>query len=194
MVAAVHVSSKYDISLSTSVKIFAGVMNIVCDQDWTVGPDTEDESEKHVEDDLIDVENPAKKPRKVEQDLTYRFPSRQTLSAWIRDAAILNLKYMGDSLISMEEGTVVTWGTDDTIKKAGHRVFDSKSNQMTVMGPNRERQTFTTGFDPNLSHKGSDSAFSINTKLKMLAVLTASTVEDMKAQVNFWMGDRADDV
>ena len=118
MVAAVHVSAKYDISLSTTVKIFADIMNMVCDQDWSVGPEFEDESAEPPVDEVIDVENPAKKARKVEEDLTYRFPSRQTLSAWLRDGAILNLKFMGDSLINKEEGTVVTWGTDDTIQKS----------------------------------------------------------------------------
>ena len=73
-------------------------------------------------------------------------------------------------------------------------MFDSKSNHITFNGPNTEMQTFTTGFDPNPSHKGSDSALSMETKLKMLAVLSSSTVEDIKSQINFWMGDRADDV
>jgi hypothetical protein len=58
-------------------------------------------------------------------------------------------------------------------------VFDSKSNHITFNGPNTEKQTFTTGFDPNPSHKGSDSALSMETKLKMLAVLSSSTVEDI---------------
>ena len=153
-----------------------------------------EDAEETEDSETIDVENPPKKARKVQQDLTYRFPSRQTLAMWLRDAAILNMKFMGDSLLKKGEGAVVTWGTDDTIKKAGHRVFDSKSNHITVNGPNMDKQTFTTGFDPNLSHKGCDSAFSIETKFKMLAVLTSSSVEDMKAQVNFWMGDRADEM
>ena len=194
MVAAVHVSSKYDISLSATTKIIVDVMNMVCDQEWTVGGDFEEDAEECDVAETIEVENPHKKARKVQHDLTYRFPSRQTLSVWLRDAAILNLKYMADSILNKDVETVVTWGTDDTIKKAGHRVFDSKSNHITVNGPNMEKLTFTTGFDPNLSHKGSDSAFSINTKLKMLAVLTKSSVDDIKAQINFWMGDRADDV
>ena len=44
-------------------------------------------------------------------------------------------------------------------------MFDSKSNHITFNGPNTEMQTFTTGFDPNPSHKGSDSALSMETKL-----------------------------
>jgi hypothetical protein len=197
MVAAVHVAAKYDISLSTTVKIFVDLMNMVCDREWTseaeFAEDTEEETNAVQE--VIDIEKPpSKKQRKVQYDLTYRFPSRQTLSAWLRDGAILSLKFMADSLINKEAGAIVTWGTDDTIKKAGHRVMDSKSNHITVMGPNTDRHTFTTGFDPNLSHKGSDSAFSINTKLKMLSGLSSCTVEDINSQVNFWMGDRADDV
>ena len=199
MVAAVHVAAKYDISLSNTVKIFVDLMNMVCDQEWTSEADFDDNTEEETcaepVEDVIDIENPpSKKQRKVQYDLTYRFPSRQTLSAWLRDGAILSLKFMADSLINKEEGAVVTWGTDDTIKKAGHRVFDSKSHHITVMGPNTDRHTFTTGFDPNLSHKGSDSAFSIHTKLQMLSVLSSCSVEDIKSQVNFWMGDRADDV
>ena len=198
MVAAVHVASKYDISLSSTVKVIVDVMNMICDQEWTYEADFEESTEEIDEGDhdhvVVDVENPAKKPRKMQQDLTFRIPCRQTIAAWLRDAAVLSLKFLGDALINKEDGAIVTLGTDDTIKKAGHRVFDSKTNHITIKGPNTDKVTFTTGFDPNLSHKGSDSAFSIETKLNMLAVLTSSTMEEIKSQVNFWMGDRADDV
>ena len=43
---------------------------------------------------------------------------------------------MGDALLKKEDGAVVTWGTDDTVKKGGHRVFDSKTNHITIKGPN----------------------------------------------------------
>ena len=92
---------------------------------------------------------------------------------WLRDAVILNIKFMVDSVLNKGEGAVVAWGTDDTIKKAGCKVLDSKSNQITVKGPNMDKQTFTTEFDPNLSHKGYDSASSIDTKFKILDVLTS---------------------
>ena len=52
---------------------------------------------------------------------------------WLRDAAILNIKFMGDSLLNKGEGAVVAWGTDDTIKKAGHKVCGSKSNHIIVI-------------------------------------------------------------
>ena len=69
MVAAVHVAAKYDISLSTTVKMHVNIMNMVCDQDWTAQAefeDVEDESKDDDEEVVIDVENPpAKKPRKV---------------------------------------------------------------------------------------------------------------------------------
>ena len=35
MVAAVHIASKYDISLSNTVNIFVNLMNMVGDQEWT---------------------------------------------------------------------------------------------------------------------------------------------------------------
>ena len=77
------------------------------------------------------VENPPEKARKAQQDLTYRFPSSQPLSMWLRDAVILNIKFMVDSVLNKGEGAVVAWGTDDTIKKAGHKVCGSKSNHIT---------------------------------------------------------------
>ena len=101
MVAAVHVSAKYDISLSATTKIFVDVMNMVCYQEWTVAGEFEEDDIEDCEDaEITDVENPPKKARKVQQDLTYRFPSRQTLSVWLRDSAILNMKYMADSILN----------------------------------------------------------------------------------------------
>ena len=44
--------------------------------------DDDEEDRTEHEQEVIDIENPpSKKPRKVQYDMTYRFPSRQTLSA-----------------------------------------------------------------------------------------------------------------
>ena len=80
------------------------------------------------------------------------------------------------------------------MKKAGNKFFDAKTSHITIAGENMTRQTFTTCFDPNISHTGEHSAFSIDTKFKMLSVLTNQKSEDLKADIDFWMGDRADDV
>ena len=141
MTAAVHISVKYEISFSTVIKAGCDWANFVFGQEWTVGPDFGEEDEhSEVEDEEIDVEvdidpePPIKKTRKVLKDLTFRFPSRQTLSLWLKDAAILNLKYLGEVLQIKGDGLVATWGTDDTVKKAGHWFFDAKTNHITLRG------------------------------------------------------------
>ena len=80
---------------------------------------------------------------------------------WHKDAAIFNLKFMRDSFTHKEEGKVIRWVTDNAIKKPWHRVFKTKSNHITVKGPNIKKQFYTTDFDPNLSHIGYDSSLSI---------------------------------
>ena len=107
---------------------------------------------------------------------------------------ILNLKFLGDLLHSKDDSVVVTWGTDDTLKRAGNKFFDAKTNHITIEGEGKARETFTTGFDPDISHSGENSAFSMNTKLKMLSILTSHNSDELKSSIDFWMGDRADDV
>ena len=193
MATAAQISAKYEISFTTVIKAGCDWANMVFGQQWTADPEF-DEKVDDEEEDILEVPDSEKKTRQVQQDLTYRFPSRQTLSLWLKDAAILNLKYLGEHIFNKDEAKIVTWGTDDTVKKAGNKLFDAKTSHITIAGENMTRQTFTTGFDPNISHTGEHSAFSIDTKFKMLSVLTNQKSEDLKADIDFWMGDRADDV
>ena len=194
MAAAAQISAKYEISFTTVIKAGCDWANMVFGQQWTVDPEFDKQVEEDDSDTQPECNNNEKKKRNVQTDLTYRFPSRQTLSLWLKDAAILNLKYLANHIFNKDDKDIVTWGTDDTVKKAGNKLFDAKTSHITIAGENKARQTFTTGFDPNISHTGEHSAFSINTKLKMLCVLTNQKSEDLKAGIDFWMGDRADDV
>jgi len=88
---------------------------------------------------------------------------------------------------------VVTVGVEDTAKAAGRRLFNAKTDHITVAGPNQSRKTFTTGYVENISHSGMDAAAVYDMKLKVLAVLSESTVDEMKEVIDFWITDRAGD-
>ena len=45
----------------------------------------------------------------------------------------------------------------------------------------------------NISHSGKDSAATYEEKLKILAILGDSTLDEIKNEVDFWMSDRAGD-
>ena len=209
MVTVVHIAAKYEISFNTVRKVFCDIANMVFGQDYSCEPESEDASdvvgdqEKQDASDKVNIVNigdtdleeecqPRKKKR-TEADLTFRFPTRKTISSWLKDGAILSLRHLGNIILNKKDA-VLTWGTDDTVKKAGNRLHDSKTSHITLQGPGTPRQTFTTGFDPNISHTGADSAYSLNTKLEMLAVLTSQTPDHLKNLIDFWIGDRADDV
>ena len=55
------------------------------------------------------------------------------------------------------------------------------------------RQSLTTGFLPNISHKGTDSAIAVKSAISQLAVLCKVQYEEMTDFIDFFMGDRAGD-
>ena len=70
---------------------------------------------------------------------------------------------MAESIeIAKTNKEVVTYGTDDTTKAAGVKKFDMKATHVTIINEKRKRQTFTSGFYENVSHKGVDAAETIN--------------------------------
>lgn len=103
------------------------------------------------------------------------------------------LRMVADILLNKEE-SVVTVGIDDTTKAAGRKkLYDVKTGHITVCGSNQPRETFTTGFSKNISHTRVDGARAYETKLKCLAALPNSSVDEMKESIDFWMSDRAGD-
>lgn len=104
----------------------------------------------------------------------------------------MNFRMVADILLNKEE-SVVTVGIDHTTKAAGQKLYDVKTDHITVCGSNQPRETFTTGFSENISHSGVDGARAYETKLKCLAALSNSSVDEMKESIDFWMSDRAGD-
>ena len=88
---------------------------------------------------------------------------------------------------------VVTYGTDDTTKAAGNKKFDMKTNHITIIGEDMKRETFTSGYYQNISHKGIHAADTIRHDIAKMAVLTENTYEEMIDMFDFFMSDRAGD-
>ena len=211
MKALVHCQSTYKISDNDLKGIIVDFMNIVCGQKWEKEAmfdvdleyddlsDSEDENprseKRQVEETLDENVEPDKKKRRVQTDLTYRFPSRATLRMYLRYGALLNLKYVAKKIIHKKDSEVITYGFDDTTKAAGFRVFDVKTDHITINSEEMERETLTTGFTPNLSHSGQDQASTVKYKLEQLAVLAGegTSLQDIIDVLDFWMTDRSAD-
>ena len=135
----------------------------------------------------------------MKPDLTYVFPSRETRRKWLKEGALLNLRFVADKIVHKENNQIVTWRFDDTKKSAGHRLYDVKTNNITINGPNMKRESYTTGFTENISHSGQDQGASINQTLQILSVLATEnnedqvSVEEIKESIDFWMTDRSTD-
>lgn len=138
-----------------------------------------------------DTSGNLKKKRNVQEDLTYRMPSRLTLKEYMESASLLNLYYVARTLHSHEG--IITFGFDDTTKAAGKNVHDCKVTNITVKKAGEKRKTFTTGFTPNLSHSGENQTQTIKHILQQLATLVDCDVEEFISLIDFWMSDRSSD-
>ena len=191
----------YKVSQRDLSGIIVHVANIIFDQKWKLQDEHNEESDGEISDgeiyddqDKNDNNLEASKPkrRKVNTKLENVFPSRRTLNRYLQDASYLNLRMVADIMLSKTD-EVMTVGIDDTVKAAGRRLYDVKTDHITVSGPNQPRRILTTGYSENISHKGIDAAQAYTVRLKILAALSDSTVEDIKESVDFWMCDRAGD-
>ena len=127
---------------------------MVFGQDYSCEPESEDASdvvgdqEKQDASDKVNIvdigdtdleeECQPRKKKRTEADLTFRFPTRKTISSWLKDGAILSLRHLGNIILNKKDA-VLTWGTDDTVKKAGYRLHDSKTSHITLQGPGTPR-------------------------------------------------------
>lgn len=195
--AMVSMESQFGVEQRQVAPLLSYVMNKLAGQKWE--PPTE-ESEKLECGDIED--DPRLGKRKKVRDLTFVLPSRKCLHKKLEDAAMLNFQHVAETVAkTQEEGGTVTLGWDDTVKASGHRVHDVKSGRVTCVTTKvdeegkekRVRQSLTTGFLPNISHSGSDSATAVRSSISQMAVLCSVQYEEMADFIDFWMNDRAGD-
>jgi len=183
----------YKVSVNDLMGIIVSVANGIFDQEWqlTTEDDEDEEERKHDESDETTM---TAKRRRVNTDIDNDnvFPSRRTLMRYVEDASYMNLKMVAEVMLNKED-QVVTVGIDDTTKAAGRRLYDVKTDHITVAGPKESRRTFTTGYVENVSHSGQDAAAAYDMKLKILSVLSDTTVDEIKESIDFWITDRAGD-
>ena len=183
----------YKVSPDDIAGIIVNTANIIFDQQWEM----EEKRNEYASDDSDDEEvvepNTSGKRRKYAKDLTNVFPSRRTINRYLEDASYMNLLMVAEELLNKCGDDVVTVGLDDTTKAAGHKLYNVKADHITISGPDRSRKTMTTGYTENVSHSGADGAASYELKLRCLALLADSDVEDIKSSIDFWMTDRAGD-
>ena len=78
---------------------------------------------------------------------------------------------MAANLIINKGDSVVVVGLDDTTKAAGHRMYNIKTDHITIIDPNKQKRTVTTGYTEDASHSGSDGAESYRFRIKCLVAL-----------------------
>ena len=171
--------------------IIVSVANTIFGQKWEISDELENFDDEQ-EDSYEECKDLKLKRRRCSRDLTYIMPSRSCITKYLEDAYFLNLELVA-KLLTEKGDSVITVGLADTTKAAGHKLFDVKADHITISGPSCERKSLTTGYTENASHSGADGARAYEQKLKILALLADTTLDDMKAQVDFWMTDRATD-
>lgn len=189
--------SDYKVSNRDLTGIMISTANMIFGQSWTLEPEVTDEMESKVQGQGENIEDatqpPPRKRRKAlgGATLDYVFPSRRTIERYLEDAALLNLRYVGQHLLEKQD-KVVTVGLDDTTKAAGRKFYDVKTDHITVTSET-ERKILTTGYVENVSHAGAEGATAYKYKLQTLAILTNSTCDEILEAFDFWMTDRAGD-
>ena len=204
MRAVIHCLATYKVSDNDLEGIIVDIANMIFDQSWVkcdngtfdvkdTNSDSEDDIESNkrkfepYEESNIPSDNlpkkvknmvVEKKTRRVKTNINSSFPSRKTRRNYLRHGAILNLRHLGKKIVTKSEGTVVTWGFDDTTKAGGNKVFDIKASNITLDGDGIDRETFTTGFTPNISHSGQDQGTTMKYSLQTLAVLIKEEIGD----------------
>ena len=193
----VNMESQFGVEQRQVAPLLAYIMNKLAGQNWET-PTEESESEECDE----NQNDPKLGKRKKMKDLTFVLPSRKSVHRKLEDAAMMNFKYVAESIEKTKEaGGTVTSGWDDTVKSAGHRLHDVKSGRITCVtkevdkdgNEKRVRQSMTTGFLPNISHSGQDSAVAVRSSISQMAVLCKVQFEEMIDFIDFFMNDRAGD-
>lgn len=192
MSVLVQAIAKYSLSPRVAIE-FAGMLaNEVFGQSWVIATaEQEIEIDRNV--DVEQTEPPCKKSKQA-QDLSNVLPTRQTVTSWSRDGYMLNFKLVAEKVTAARDrGDVVVLGVDDSVKADGNKKYDVKTGHITIVDKERKRTTFSTGFSHNISHSGSDQAENLEHTFAMMAVLAATTKEEVKSAIDFFMMDRAGD-
>ena len=93
------------------------------------------------------TETPCKKPRKEIKVLYYTLPSKPAVSKMVRDFALISYRDMAESIAKdSEQGKVVSYGNNDTVKAAGNKRLDVKTVAITVIGEEKQSEIFSSGF------------------------------------------------
>ena len=172
----VSMKSIFNVEQRREAPLLAYIMNNLAGQSWEVSTEETNSEESDSENE----DEPQKRKRRDTRDLTFVLPSRRTLRQKLEDASLLNFKYVAESIQNTSRaGGTVTSGWDDTIKASGHRLHDARSGRVTCVTPvvdnegktKKYRQSFTTGFTSNISHKGEDVAVSVKSVKGQMAVL-----------------------
>ena len=172
----------YKISSNDLLGIVKDVGNIIFLQNWKL-PDETNNVEHCSESDDDEVFS------SIDRNM---LPTRITINNWLEDASFMNLKFVADAFLNKED-SIITVGTDDTTKAAGHKLYNVKADHITIKGPGKKRRVLTTGYSETVGHSGEENAKTYNQKLKYLAVLGETSLDDIKEQIDFWMNDRATD-
>ena len=79
------------------------------------------------------------------------------------------------------------------MKGAGNKKFDMIAANITIVGEDRSRESFSTGFNHTFSHSGTEAARTVRPDLVKRAVLTGNTSESLLEMIDFLMTGRAAD-
>ena len=190
--------SQFGVEQRQVAPLLVHIMNKLGGQTWE--PPSEESERLECAEETIPEDGPTVGKRKKMRDLTFVLPSRKCLQRKLEDAALLNFQHVAETIERTHAaGGTATAGWDDTTKAAGHRVHDVKSGRITCVTSGvdnagavvKTRQSLTTGFLPNISHKGVDSATAVRSAISQLAVLCKVQYEEMTDFIDFFMRDRA---
>lgn len=170
--------SKYNMTSNTALAFTRDLANNVFGQKWILSPEDENDD---AEDDGYNT------------TWNRTLPSAVTLANYLRDAAIMVYKQIGSLFLEKSSDQCFTLCTDDTVKNAGHRVFDTKTNILVVKKKGEARKSLSLGFLENKSHTGKDSADQIRKMFEMIACLHEISPDDLIQRIDFFMTDRAGD-
>ena len=83
------------------------------------------------------------------KDLLYVMPSRQCTINWLKSVYNLNLRYVTEQILgAKDEGKIVLYGVDDTVKLACNHRMDVKTGHLTIVNPvTNQDKHFLQGFE-----------------------------------------------
>lgn len=186
MECLVVMESKFKVEGRKCCQLLAYIANTVFGQSWEV---------EKIEDSDDHTETPVKKSRMAEsRHLNFTLPSRTAIRNMVKDFSLISYQDMASTIASAQsDGKVVNYGVDDTIKAAGKKRLDVKTAHITIIDSEKKRESFTSGFFENTSHKGKVAAETVQYDIAKMAVLTENTYKDMFSMIDFFMNDRAGD-